>query len=543
MYDPKTPTNIVIVGASGDLARKKLLPGLFALFCNGLLPDMFTIYGFARSARTDAQFREFIASTLTLRYEPEPSVCDIKIGQFLRRCHYHTGHYDSVADFAALAERMARAAATVEGLAPPAPPSEPVSPVPPPSEPAAPSEPAPPAPSTQQPSEPAPPAPSTQPPSEPVSSAPPTTPTTPTTQSAPPPVNLLFYMAIPPDVFLTTARSIAGAGLTAYRAGAWTRVVVEKPFGRDAASSAELTRDLGAIFAEEQTYRIDHYLGKEVIQNLLILRFGNRIFEPIWNRNHIESISIAFSERIGVEGRAGYFDSFGIIRDVLQNHLLQAMALVAMEQPIRLDAFEIAEEKTKLLRAVQPIAMDELVTGQYTAALVDGQQQPGYLDDPEIPADSMTETYARATLHIHNPRWHGVPFHLSAGKALDTQKTEITIRFLPLPYALFPGVAANSLVIRVQPNEAVELRVNNKVPGMRLETTTVGLDMLYHQQFTGQLPEAYERLLLDVLRGDRSLFIQQAELAAAWAVVTPVLQALESRRIRPKPYPFGSAGP
>lgn len=459
----------MIVGASGDLARKKLIPALFSLFCNGLLPAGFTVVGFARSQQNDAEFRTLVAKTLTMRYEPEPSVCDIKVGQFLQRCHYVTGQYTSTEDFARLGERIRE----LNGPRP----------------------------------------------------------------------NVLFYMAIPPSVFIDTARSIREAGLSDDIDDRWTRVVIEKPFGRDAESSKELTQSMGRIFEERQIYRIDHYLGKEVIQNLLILRFGNRIFEPIWNRNHIESVSISFSERFGVEGRAGYFDSFGIIRDVVQNHLLQAMALVAMEQPIKLDAAEIAEEKTKLLRATQPARLEETVTGQYTAAIIDGERKLGYHDDPEVSPDSITETYARTTLRIHNPRWYHVPFYLSAGKALDTQKTEIAIKFRPLPYSLFPDVAPNTLVIRVQPNEAIEMRVNNKVPGMKLETTGVRLDMLYHEQFNTQLPEAYERLLLDVLRGDRSLFIQERELEAAWNVVTPLLQQIESQRVRPQPYSYGSAGP
>lgn len=462
-------TTIVIVGASGDLARKKLIPALFSLYCNGLLPPAFQVIGFARTQQGDAEFRALVAKTLTLRYEPEPTVCDVKVGQFLKRCYYQTGQYGSTEDFLRLAARMRELSAG--------------------------------------------------------------------------PSNVLLYMAIPPTIFVETARSIRDAGLAGEGDGSWARLVIEKPFGRDAQSSAELTSALSGLFSEEQIYRIDHYLGKEVIQNLLILRFGNRIFEPIWNRSHIESVSIRFSERFGVEGRAGYFDSFGMIRDVVQNHLLQAMALVAMEQPIRLDAFEIAEEKTKLLRATQPLRLEDTVTGRYVAANVDGRTMPGYLDDPEIGADSITETYVRTVVRINNPRWYHVPFYLSAGKALDTQKTEILITFRPLPYSIFPDVAPNTLLIRVQPNEAIEFKVNNKVPGMRLDTTAVGLDMLYHEKFATALPEAYERLLLDVLRGDHSLFIQERELAAAWAVVTPLLHQIEAQRIQPRPYAYGSAGP
>lgn len=451
-------TSIVIVGASGDLARRKLIPALFALYCNNLLPDDFRVIGFARSAQSDTGFRQAIAETLTCRYEPEPSQCDIKVGRFLQRCHYHTGQYTRADDFRTLGARIRELVGED--------------------------------------------------------------------------ANMLMYMAIPPTVFLDTARSIREAGLTEESEDRWARVVIEKPFGRDSESSKELTEALGAIFPERQTYRIDHYLGKELIQNLLILRFGNRIFEPIWNRDHIESVSIAFSETIGVEGRAGYFDRFGITRDVLQNHLLQMVALVGMEQPISLTPTEIAEEKTKLLRATGPMTVEETVTGQYE----------GYRDDDGVPDDSITETFVRTVLHIKTPRWYGVPFTLSAGKALDTQRTEILIRFRELPYSIFSDIGANCLRIRVQPNEAIELVVNNKVPGMELKSSTVRLNMLYHEQFAAQeVPEAYERLLLDVLRGDRSLFIQREELAAAWRIVTPFLKQVETQGIEPVVYRHGSA--
>jgi glucose-6-phosphate 1-dehydrogenase len=352
-------------------------------------------------------------------------------------------------------------------------------------------------------------------------------------------------MAIPPNIFIDTACSIGGSGLMEVPRGFWSRVVLEKPFGRDSQSSAILKQALSSIFTEEQSYRIDHYLGKEVIQNLLILRFANIIFEPIWNRNHIDYVSIAFTEEIGCEGRAGYFDNYGIIRDVLQNHLLQILALVAMEEPVNLDALSIADEKVKLLRSVDPLTLDDIITGQYAANTIDGVDKPGYLDDEEVPDDSITETYVHTHMTINNERWYGVPFYLSAGKALDSRKTEINIKFKDRPYSIFQeaGFGPNSLTIRVQPNEAIELFVNNKVPGLSLEMEKVKLDMLYHQAFDELLPDAYERLLLDVMRGDRSLFIQENELAVAWDIVTPVLHSIEKNKIKPKPYPYGSSGP
>lgn len=451
--------NIVIVGASGDLARKKLLPALFTLFCNGLLPERFQVVGFARTEMDDGSFRDLVASTLTSRYEPEPSQCDIKVGAFLKRCHYHAGAYDDADAFRALGRRL-------ESLSGP---------------------------------------------------------------QAP----MLMYLSIPPSVFLATAESIREAGLSDETNRPWARVVIEKPFGRDSASSAELSDAISGIFREEQTFRIDHYLGKEVIQNLLILRFGNRMFEPLWHRDHIESVSVEFAETIGLEGRAGYFDSFGIIRDVLQNHLLQAVALVAMEQPISLESQEIALEKSKVLRAARPLSRDETAVGRYA----------GYATEKGVASDSITETSVATVLHIDTPRWYGVPFYLSAGKALGVRRTEITVRFRPLPWSLFDGLETNALRIRVQPEEAIELVVNNKVPGMKLEAAAVKLNMLYHEEFDGALPEAYERLLLDTIRGDRALFIQRHELDAAWRIVTPLLHGLEEQRTAPEEYPVGGPAP
>jgi glucose-6-phosphate 1-dehydrogenase len=455
------PTTIVIVGASGDLTRKKLIPALFSLYCNELLPQEFTIIGFARSKKNDKEFRHDISTNLTSRYEPEPEVCDIRIGSFLKRAHYFSGQYGDPEAFNRLADRFP--------------------------------------------------------------------------QIREPDHNLLVYLAIPPSVFSDTVHSLGSSGIADEKSGAWSRVVVEKPFGKDSTSSQELTETLGEVFDEERTFRIDHYLGKEVIQNLLILRFANLIFEPIWNRNYIDRVTITFSEDIGVEGRAGYFDSFGIIRDVVQNHLLQMVALTAMEPPNTLDAYEIAQEKAKVLRAIKPLEIEDVVTGQYD----------GYLDDPEVPDDSTTETYARATFQIRNARWSGVPFELVAGKAMSSRKTEIEIEFRYLPYSIFRdvGFENNTLRIRVQPNESIELLVNNKRPGLGLDISQVSLNMLYHREFTEQLPEAYERLLLDVLRGERALFIQHEELAAAWDLVTPLLHRLDRGELQPVGYPRGSDGP
>ena len=468
------PCNIIIVGASGDLAQRKLIPALFSLYCNGMLPAEFRIFGFARSQLKDDEFREKMMAYLTCRYIPEANKCETLMDEFLARCFYHPGAYASVDSFRGLDERIRRTYA--------------------------------------------------------------------------PEANNLFYMAIPPSIFLDTASSIRESGMMELSPSRhWARVVLEKPFGRDSDSSAELLLAMARIFTEEQTFRIDHYLGKEVIQNLMILRFANLIFQPIWHHHHIESVDIAWSEKIGTAGRAGYFDHYGIIRDVLQNHLLQILALIGMEQPLSLAAEDIRDEKVKLLRAVAPLRLEDVTVGQYTANTVGGVREPGYLDDPEVPRDSRTPTYARALLRVNNPRWYGVPFVLTAGKAVDTSKTEITVHFRGVPYSIFAGtdeaVVPNRLVIRVQPDEAVELNIVNKLPGLAFDLEPAKLNLHYQSAFNQVVPEAYERLLLDVLRGDRSLFLRDDELAVSWGIVTPVLRELEAARIQPLPYPFGSGGP
>jgi len=323
-------------------------------------------------------------------------------------------------------------------------------------------------------------------------------------------------------------------------------VVIEKPFGRDRASSDELTHALSQVFQEDQIYRIDHYLGKEVIQNLLVLRFANIVFEPLWNRDFLQSIHIVWKENIGLEGRGGYFDQYGIIRDVMQNHLLQILALVAMEPPARLDPASIAAEKVRVLQNVPSLRMDDLVIGQYCGAERNGQKFPAYVDDPSVPDDSTTPTFAAARLSVKVPRWDGVPFFISAGKGLDARMTEIRIRFRELPRSMFCDMdrcpEANELVIRVQPDEAIRFALTNKVPGMDMVLKTGSLDLQYQQAFSELIPDAYENLLLDVVRGDRSLFIQKHELEAAWDIFTPVLHEMEERGVVPEPYEFGADG-
>jgi glucose-6-phosphate 1-dehydrogenase len=474
MNEPTSPLSIVVVGASGDLARRKIFPALFALYCQDLLPKDFHVFGFARSELSDAEFRTRITENLTCRYSPGDS-CAQRMEEFLAKCLYARGAYGSRDSLLDLYKIMRSA----EG-----------------------------------------------------------------NRAA----NRFYYLAIPPSVFLDVARAIGDAGLVSCGPNEpWSRVVIEKPFGHDRVSSDQLTHALSQVFVEDQTYRIDHYLGKEVIQNLLVLRFANIVFEPLWNRDFIQSVHIVWKENIGLEGRGGYFDRYGIIRDVMQNHLLQILALMAMEPPARLDPSHIAAEKVRVLRQVSPLRLDDLVVGQYRGCERNGRRFPAYVDDPDVPDDSTTPTFAAARLSINGPRWDGVPFAISAGKGLDARKTEIRIRFRDVPRKMFCDMDrcpdANELVIRVQPDEAIQLSLTNKVPGMDMVLKARSLDLQYKEAFSELIPDAYESLLLDVMRGDRSLFIQKHELEAAWDIFTPVLHELDERGVVPEAYDFGGDGP
>ncbi|XP_040378396.1 glucose-6-phosphate 1-dehydrogenase, chloroplastic-like isoform X2 [Oryza brachyantha] len=360
--------------------------------------------------------------------------------------------------------------------------------------------------------------------------------------------NRLFYLSIPPNLFVDVVRS---ASRTASSQDGWTRFIVEKPFGRDSESSGELTRSLKKYLAEEQIFRIDHYLGKELVENLSVLRFSNLVFEPLWSRNYIRNVQLIFSEDFGTEGRGGYFDNYGIIRDIMQNHLLQILALFAMETPVSLDAEDIRNEKVKVLRSMRKLRLEDVVVGQYKGHAKGGKTYPAYVDDPTVPAGSLTPTFAAAALFIDNARWDGVPFLMKAGKALHTRRAEIRVQFRRVPGNLYRrrssgtelDKAANELVLRVQPDEAIYLKINNKVPGLGMRLDSSELNLLYSERYRGEIPDAYERLLLDAIEGERRLFIRSDELDAAWAIFTPVLRELEGRRVAPELYPYGSRGP
>lgn len=454
--------SIVVVGASGDLSRKKIFPALFALYCQGFLPSGFNIIGFARTRFSDEEFRAHITGSLVCRYTPGEDECALKMDEFLSRCCYVQGDYGSKDSFLDLYQRLN----DIEG------------------------------------------------------------------GSA---VPRMFYLAVPPVVYTDIAKSLGDTGLVSCTADEpWSRVVVEKPFGMDRESSDELICKLDQVFTEDQVYRIDHYLGKEVIQNLLVLRFANLVFAPLWNREYIYGIEIEWKEDMGIEGRSGYFDKYGIIRDVMQNHLVQIFALAAMEPPEKLDYMHIARQKVEVLSRVLAPEADNIFTGQYG----------GYLEEDGVPGDSATPTFAATTLHINNDRWQGVPFTLTAGKGLDSSLTEIRIKFKAVANNVFCNNVQcpepNMLVIRVQPDEAINLRITNKVPGMGMRIDTKMLDLRYDAVFDDVIPDAYESLLLDVIRGDRSLFIGRDELGASWDIFTGALHEMEMKNMKPVQYEFGA---
>ncbi|KAG2719567.1 hypothetical protein I3843_03G258900 [Carya illinoinensis] len=337
--------SITIVGASGDLAKKKIFPALFALYYEDWLPENFIVFGYARTKMTDEELRNMISRTLTCRIDQREN-CEDKMDRFLKRCFYHSGQYDSEEHFAELNRKLQEKEAGKLS-------------------------------------------------------------------------NRLFYLSIPPNIFVNVVKC---ASLRASSTSGWTRVIVEKPFGRDSESSGELTRCLKLYLTEDQIFRIDHYLGKELVENLSVLRFSNLVFEPLWSRNYIRNVQLIFSEDFGTEGRGGYFDNYGIIRDIMQNHLLQILALFAMETPVSLDAEDIRNEKVKVLRSMRPLQLEDVAVGQYKGHSKGGKSYPAYTDDPTVPNNSLTPTFAAAALFINNARWDGVPFLMKAGKALHTKR-------------------------------------------------------------------------------------------------------------------------
>ncbi|XP_058188326.1 glucose-6-phosphate 1-dehydrogenase, cytoplasmic isoform [Rhododendron vialii] len=460
--------SVVVLGASGDLAKKKTFPALFNLYRQGfLLSNEVHIFGYARTKISDDELRNRIRGFLIQGKGASDEQLE-ELSKFLQLIKYVSGSYDSAEGFQLLDKEISEhevSKKTIEGSS-----------------------------------------------------------------------RRLFYFALPPSVYPSVCKMIKNYCMNKSDLGGWTRIVVEKPFGKDLDSSEKLSEQIGELFEEPQIYRIDHYLGKELVQNLLVLRFANRFFLPLWNRDNIDNVQIVFREDFGTEGRGGYFDEYGIIRDIIQNHLLQVFCLVAMEKPSSLKPERIRDEKVKVLQSVLPIKDEEVVLGQYD----------GYTDDPTVPDNSNTPTFATVVLRIHNERWEGVPFILKAGKALNSRKAEIRVQFKDVPGDIFKcqKQGRNEFVIRLQPKEAMYMKLTVKQPGLEMSTVQSELDLSYGQRYQGlTIPEAYERLILDTIRGDQQHFVRRDELKAAWEIFTPLLHRIDNGELKPTLYQPGSRGP
>ncbi|XP_045764409.1 glucose-6-phosphate 1-dehydrogenase [Maniola jurtina] len=459
------PHTFVLLGASGDLAKKKIYPTIWYLYRDNVLPQNTKFIGYARTKQTMEVVKQKSMKYMKVRPGEES-----KFDEFWAANDYVAGSYDTRIDFELLNQHISK-------------------------------------------------------------------------YEKGPRANRIFYLAVPPTVFEDVTVNIKNACISIK---GYTRVIIEKPFGRDDETSEKLSNHLASLFKEEQIYRIDHYLGKEMVQNLLTIRFANQIFSPSWNRENIASVLISFKEPFGTEGRGGYFDSFGIIRDVMQNHLLQILSLVAMEKPVTLNPDDIRDEKVKVLRHIKPIELKDLLVGQYVGNRNgQGEEKLGYLDDPTVPKDSVTPTYAVAGIYIDNSRWQGVPFILRCGKALNERKAEVRIQYKDVPGDIFQGhTKRNELVIRVQPGEALYLKLMSKSPGMKFDLMETELDLTYSMRYReADVPDAYERLILDVFTGTQMHFVRNDELKEAWRIFTPVLKQLEEQHIKPVPYMYGSRGP
>jgi glucose-6-phosphate 1-dehydrogenase len=476
------PCTVVIFGAGGDLTRRKLLPALYHLLQDGLLPPTLAVIGVARERLDDASFRAAMQRGLE-EFAGDGARPDVW-ATLSERLFYVAGDFDDSETYGALGRR-------IDAL-------------------------------------------ETRPPM--------------TTRRG-----RLFYLAIPPSVYPDVIRHLHTSGVAPRVADPaaypWTRVIIEKPFGHSLESARALNAVVGEAFAEHQVYRIDHYLGKETVQNLLVFRFANSIFEPVWNRQHVHHVQITTAESVGVEHRGRYYEEAGVVRDMFQNHLLQLLTLTAMEPPVTFSADAVRDEKVKVLRAIRPIAPaemhDYLVRGQYGPGAIDSRPVPGYREEPDVAADSATATYAAARFMIDNWRWHDVPFLVRSGKRLPRRATEIAIQFRQPPHLMFPlppgqQLEPNVLAIRVQPNEGISLRFEVKVPGVEVRMVSVDMDFDYHQAFGEASHEAYETLLLDCMLGDATLFTRSDEVEAAWLAVDPIIYYWDHKR--PDHFPNYAAG-
>jgi glucose-6-phosphate 1-dehydrogenase len=476
------PCTIVIVGASGDLTSRKLIPALFNLSLQDGLPDSYNIVGCARTELSDEDFRNRMKTAATVAGGSDNSDWD----NFAANLFYQTLKYDEPSSFDSLNQFLTHLdeAKRTGG-------------------------------------------------------------------------NTIFYLATPPHLYLTLARMIGRAGIAAegQNGRGWSRIVVEKPFGRDLQTAIELDQGLHEHFKEQQIFRIDHYLAKETVQNVLMLRFANSIFEPVWDRRYIEYVAVTAAESLGVEHRAGYYEEAGVLRDMFQNHMMQLLSLIAMEPPSRFEAEQVRDEKAKVFRSLRPFPVDDLgqylVLGQYGPGMAGGVKVPGYRDEPEVDPGSLTPTFASMKVFIDNWRWQGVPFYLSSGKRLARKLTELVVQFREVPHSLFrhlfvEQISANRLTLGIHPEEKISLVFQSKNPGATVRLRPVTMDFNYNQNYSGPVLDAYQKVLIDCIIGDHMLFWRQDGVELCWSFLTPILEGCETCHTQAemlRPYAAGSWGP
>lgn len=458
------PCTIVILGASGDLTARKLMPSLFKLFATGNMPASFSIVGCSRSAMTDEEFRNKMHEAVQESIKLEDDTWQT----FAQNLSYHVVAYDSEETFLDLANSLKQLDKEKNTNG-----------------------------------------------------------------------NKIFYLAVPPTLYPVLASMIGKAGLSEESEGGtgWSRIVVEKPFGRDIKTALELDKTLHESFQEHQIFRIDHYLAKETVQNVLMLRFANAIFEPIWNRSYIDYVGIIAGESLGVEHRAGYYEQAGVLRDMFQNHMKQLLALTAMEPPSLFEADRVRDEKIKVFRSLKPLEKgslnNDLILGQYSAGSIDGKRVPAYRDESGVDPQSFVPTFALMRLFVDNWRWRGVPFYLASGKRLAKKVTRIVIQLKDVPHSLFRSVIdeniqANRLILGIYPDEEITLTFQTKTPGSKVCLRPVTMDFKYYDNYSGEILDAYARVLLDCILGDHMLFWRQDGVELAWSFLTPILKECET---------------
>jgi glucose-6-phosphate 1-dehydrogenase len=476
---PVPPTVLVIFGATGDLAKRKLLPALYNLAHEGALPERFSLIGVSRSGMSDEDFRANAREAITQfsRREPDKDVLEALLG----RMRYLGFTFDDAGGY----EQLAKALEAAD-------------------------------------------------------------------EEAGQPLNRAYYLSTAPEFFSVIPQQLHEAGLHKHPK-VDVRLIIEKPFGTDLQSARKLQSVVNRAFRENQIYRIDHYLGKETVQNIMAFRFANYMFEPVWNRNFIDHVQITAAEDIGIGSRAGYYDGSGALRDLVQNHMMQLLTLVCMEPPVSFQAEKVRDEKVKVLQAIQPMTPEQVaertVRAQYDRGVVAGEEVPAYGEEEGVPPDSETETYAALCLEVTNWRWAGVPICLRTGKRLARKVTEIAVQLKPVPHMAFQepgsvGVVPNQLVITLQPDEGVSLKLGAKIPGPRMRIRPVMMEFHYGTSFLSQSPEAYERLIIDAMRGEATLFTRNDEVDAQWSIIDPILQTWHKDHRPPLvTYPAGSQGP